>query len=346
LKEVLMKKPDYKWLVVIVVVFNSFLQYIDMTIVNTALPTIGRFFRSGSSETAWVVTAYLLSFAMLIPVSGWLGDRYGTKRTFVAGLAFFVLGSLLCGLAGGLDYLVVFRIVQGIGAGIMAPVSTTMLYRVFPPEERSRVTAFIVVPTIIAPAIGPIVGGYLVQYVAWQGIFWINVPLGMIGLGVAVAALKEQVQRVEGRFDLPGFLLGTLGVGALIYALQQAGRQGGADSRVIGAAVGGGILVAAFAALELRREHPMANLRLFEDRLFSAGTASVFFVQALFIGGVFILPFFFQLEKGLSPFDSGLITFPTALGVGMAVPFAARSYHSVGPRRLLIASMILSSSPF
>ncbi len=336
------RRLEYRWIVVIVVVFNSFMQYMDSTIVNVGLPTIGGFFRASSTTMGWTVTGYLLSLAMLIPLSGWMGDRIGTKGTFLLGLVTFALGSGLCATSWSAETLILFRVLQGAGAGLLTPVGTTMLYRVFPPEERAKVTALIAVPTVIAPALGPVVGGYLVQYVGWTWIFLVNLPFAILGILMAGIGLREDVQNREGRFDAVGFLTGSAGVGAVIYALQEVGLRGLGDDSVGLAAGAGAVLLALFVARELTTREPMVALRLFADRLFAAGTIAMFFVQALFVGGIFLLPFLLQSEKGLSPFHSGLVAFPVAIGVGMAVPLAARWYRRVGPRRLLLASMFLS----
>lgn len=279
------KTVGYKWLVAIVVTFNSFMFYMDATIVNVALPTVGSLFHASTTTTGWIVTGYLLSLAMVIPVSGWLGDRYGAKRIFLLGLALFTAGSALCALAWNVEALVVFRIVQGVGAGVLSPVGSAMLYRAFPPEERARVAAFVVVPTVIAPTIGPIVGGYLVQYAGWSWIFLLNLPFGIVGIIMAAAVLKEQVQRSSGPFDVPGFVAGTVAVGALIYALQEVGRRGVRDPRVEVAVGAGMTALILFVILELRGAYPMLNVKLFADRLFASGTATSFFVQMLFVWG-------------------------------------------------------------
>ena len=336
------KSIEYKWLVAIVVTFNSFMFYMDATIVNVALPTIGSVFRASTTTTGWAVTGYLLSLAMVIPVSGWLGDRYGTKRIFILGLALFTSGSLLCALSSSIEALILFRVVQGVGAGILSPVGSAMLYRAFPPEERARVAAFVVVPTVIAPTLGPVVGGFLVQYAGWSWIFLLNLPFGVAGIVMAVAILREQKQRSAGLFDVRGFVAGMIAVGALIYALQEVGQRGLRDPSVEVATGVGAVALLLFITLELRSVHPMLNVRLFADRLLAGGTATSFFVQMLFVGSIFLLPFLLQSEKGLSPFGSGLVTFPIAVGVGMAAPLASRWYRIVGPRRLLLAAMLMS----
>lgn len=340
---------EYKWLVAIVVTFNSFMFYMDATIVNVALPTIGVVLRASTTTMGWTVTGYLLTLAMTIPLSGWLGDRYGTKRIFVFGLMVFTAASVLCAAAGTVEALILFRLLQGVGAGILSPVGSAMLYRAFPPQERAKAAAFVVVPTVIAPTLGPIVGGYLVQYAGWRWIFLLNLPFGVLGAILAIVTLREAAQRTPGSFDLPGFLAGTTAVGALVFALQEIGRRGLSDPPVVVAGAAGLAALFLFITLELRSARPMLNLRLFSDRLFTGGAVTSFFVQMLFVGSIFLLPFLLQSEMGLPPFDSGLVSFPIAIGVGMAVPFASRWYRSVGPRRLLLAAMalsIVSSSSF
>ena len=333
---------DYKWIVAIVVVFNSFMQYMDATIVNVALPTIGVFFHASATTAAWTTTAYLLSFAMIIPVSGWMGDRFGTKQIFIAGLVLFTLSSVLCALSSSIGSLVAFRVLQGAGAGALSPVGTAMLYRVFGPTERARVAAFVAVPTVVAPTVGPILGGWLVQTAGWIWIFTVNVPVGIIGVVMAAVLLRERVQPGEGSFDGLGFATATLGVGALVYGLQELGQRGLSSPSVLVAIVGGAMILVIFVTVELRIDHPMVNLRLFTDRLFTSGNVTQLFVQALFMGNIFLLPFLLQSQKGLPPLASGLVSFPVAVGVGMAVPLAARWYRAIGPWRLLLASMGLS----
>ncbi|MFN8558344.1 MAG: MDR family MFS transporter [Dehalococcoidia bacterium] len=338
-----MKRIEYKWLVALVFVFGLFMELLDMTITNVALPTLAREFNATTSGIEWVVTGYLLSLAVFIPISGWAGDRFGTKRTFMFALFVFTVSSTLCALAWSIESLIAFRALQGVGGGMLTPVGTTMLFRAFPPRERARASAVLVLPTVVAPASGPILGGYLVEFHSWHWIFLINIPIGLAGLVVAALALREQREPNPGRLDLLGFLLAAPGLAAVIYALGEAGRRGFADARVLGFGLGGLALLAAFVLVELRAAKPMIDIRLFQNRLFSSSLFAQVVAFAGFSGALFLLPLMLQAERGLGPLQSGLTTFPQAIGVFVMAPLSARLYPKVGPRRMTMAGLFISA---
>ena len=338
-----MARLEYKWIVAIVFVFGLFMELLDMTITNVALPVLGATFHAGTTGIEWIVTGYLLSLAVFIPVSGWVGDRFGTKRTFMFALVTFTLASILCSLSWSIESLIAFRVLQGIGGGMLTPVGTTMMFRAFPQNERARVSALIAIPTIVAPASGPIIGGYLVEYHSWQSIFLINVPIGLIALVVAGMFLKEHRELNAGRLDVPGFVFGAAGLASLIYALSQAGSRGFGNLVVSGFGILGLALLTIFVFAELRAARPMIDVRLFRYRLFSSGNGVLFFSSAAFGGVIFLLPLLLQAERGLSPLHSGLTTFPQAIGVMITATLSGKLYNTVGPRRLMITGMTLSA---
>jgi EmrB/QacA subfamily drug resistance transporter len=338
-----MARLEYKWIVAIVFVFGLFMELLDMTITNVALPVLANSFHASTTGIQWIITGYLLSLAVFIPLSGWVGDRFGTKRTFMYALITFTLASLLCSFAWSIGSLIAFRVIQGVGGGMLTPVGTAMMFRAFPVNERARVSTLITIPAVVAPACGPIIGGYLVEYHSWQSIFWINVPIGLIALAVAGLGLKEERQPTAGRLDIPGFILGAAGLASLIYALSEAGSRGFGNLIVSGFGAIGLTLLTAFVIAELRTAQPMIDIRLFRYRLFTAGNGVMFFSSAGFGGLLFLLPLLLQAERGLTPLQSGLITFPQALGVMITATVAGKLYNSVGPRRLMITGMILSA---
>jgi EmrB/QacA subfamily drug resistance transporter len=331
-----MRRLEYKYIVGAVFVFGLFMDLLDMTIVNVALPTFAKDFDASTTTIEWVVTAYLLSLAVFIPVSGWAGDRFGTKRTFLFALSVFTLGSLLCSLAWNIETLIAFRVLQGVGGGMLTPVGTAMLFRAFPPAERAAAAALLAIPTAVAPATGPVLGGYLVEYQSWEWIFWINIPVGLAGLVVAGLFLREEKQANPGRLDVPGFALSASGLAAMMYALAEAGSRGFDDTRVLASGLPGLALLALFCIVELRTDEPLIDIRLLGDKLFRAANTVQFAGFAGYAGALFLLPLLLQAEMGFSPLESGLITFPQAIGVAMMVLPVNRLYRRVGPRRLVM----------
>jgi len=333
----------YKWLVAAVYVLGIFMNLLDLTITNVALPVMARAFGVSAPSIAWVATSYLLSVAVCIPVSGWVGDRFGTKRAFVFALAVFTLGSLLCGIVNSLGLLIACRVLQRIGGGLMTPVGAAMVFRAFPLAERARVSALITIPAVVAPALGPVVGGALVQYWTWHVIFLINVPIGVIGLIVAIIGLQEYRVAGTAALDVPGFVLAAGGLACLIYALGAVGPRGIGDGRVLLFGLTGIAALVGFVLVERHVPSPMIDLGLYRDRLFTAGNLTTFLVNGAFFGTGFLLPQFLQTARGLSPLTSGLTTFPTAIGIMIVAPLIGRLYPVIGPRRLVMTGALLAA---
>jgi EmrB/QacA subfamily drug resistance transporter len=310
---------------------------LDMTIITVAVPTLAQEFSASTTTIEWVVTGYLLSLAVFIPISGWLGDRFGTKRTFMAALSIFLGGSVLCGFAWDIDSLIAFRVVQGIGGGMLTPVGMAMLFRAFPPAERAAAAAVLAIPITVAPALGPLLGGYLVDYQDWRWIFFINIPFGIVALVASALVLREEKQESAGRLDVPGFALSGIGLVAVVYALAEAGLHGFDSARVLVFGLGGLATLALFTLVELRTAQPMIDVRLLRDKLFGASNFVMVVGNASIMGVFFVLPIFLQTQKGLDAFTVGLVTFPMAVGVALMAPFAAKLYPKIGPRRMMIA---------
>ncbi|MEO8456461.1 MAG: MDR family MFS transporter, partial [Chloroflexota bacterium] len=318
-----------------------FMDLLDMTIVNVAIPELARIHEATTTQVQWVVTGYLLSLAVFIPISGWLGDRFGTKRIFMTALFLFTAASLGCGLSWSLESLIAFRVLQGVGGGMLTPVGTAMLFRAFPPHERAKASSILMIPMVVAPASGPVLGGYLVEYVDWRWIFLINIPVGVLGFIFAGLFLKEEKQSAPGRLDVPGLLLAAAGFASLMYALAEAGSNGFGSAKVLGFGAAGAALIIAFTIVELRTKEPMIQMRLFKNKLFAATNVVQMIGFAGLMGGLFLLPLMLQspATKNLGAFDSGLATFPQAIGVVMMVQFAGRIYGRLGPRRMLMIGL-------
>jgi EmrB/QacA subfamily drug resistance transporter len=331
----------YKYIVAAAFLFGLFMDLMDLTIVNVALPTLGREFHVGNASLEWIVTGYLLSLAIWIPASGWIGDRFGTKKTFLFALGAFTLGSALCGLAQSNDQLIAFRILQGVGGGMMTPVGTAMLFRAFPPQERARAALILTIPTVVAPAVGPILGGWLVDSVSWRWIFFVNLPIGLVGFLFSALFLEEHTEETAGSFDAWGFVLSGVGLASILYALSRGPEDGWAAPNVLVTGIGGILSFIALVAVELRKREPMLHLRLFTDRMFRTANIVFFAAMGSLIGVLFLLPLFLQQLRGFSAIETGLILFPQAIGVIVFAQISGRLYPIVGPRRLLATALAL-----
>ena len=280
-----------------------------------------------------------MSLAVFIPASGWLGDRFGTKRVLLTAIVIFTGASVLCGLAQSLTQLVLFRILQGVGGGMLTPVGMAMLFRTFPPHERIRASRILVTPTALAPALGPVVGGLLVTELSWRWVFYVNVPIGLFALAFGFLALDEHREPDPGRFDLPGFILAGAGLASVMYAVSEGAFRGWGSTSIVVSGLVGAALLAVMVVVELRQDQPMVDLRLFTDRLFRTTTLVFFVAVSAFLGTLFVVALFFQDGLGASPLLSGLSTFPEALGVMLGAQVATRIYPRIGPRRIIAAGL-------
>ncbi len=319
----------------VVFVAAMFMSIMDGTIVNVALPALSRQFNAAGTSIDAVVVGYLVSLAIIIPASGWLGDRIGTKRVFLAALALFTLSSALCGLATSLPMLIGFRVLQGIGGGALTPVGTAILYRTFPPEERVQVSRILNIPTVLAPATGPVLGGLLIVKFSWHWVFYVNVPIGIAAFLFGLLFLHEYRDKATGSFDVPGFLLAGIGLSLAMYALSEGPALGWTSPGILGSGIIGLAMLVVFVFVELRAERPMLNLRLFNNRAFRTCNLISLFSGAGFLGLLYAAPLFLQEARGVSALTSGLTTFPEAVGVMVATQIAARLYPDIGPRRLI-----------
>ncbi len=323
----------------IVFIAAMFMSIIDTTIVNVALPSLSRDFNVVGTSIDAVVVGYLVSLAIVIPASGWLGDRFGTKRVFLGALALFTIASALCGLSTSLPMLIGFRVLQGFGGGALTPVGTALLYRTFSPSERVQVSRILNIPIVLAPASGPVIGGLLIDKLSWHWVFYVNVPVGIAAFLFGLLFLQEHIERTVGSFDLPGFLLAGFGLALTMYALSEGSSYGWTSFSILTCLVIGLIGLAIFVFVELRSTHPILDLRLFSNRVFRTGNLISFFSTAGFLGLLYVVPLFLQQARGVSALESGLTTFPEAIGVLVATQIATRLYPGVGPRRLIAGGL-------
>ncbi len=346
----LINRVPYKYWVATVFTFGLFMTLMDSTVVNVAIPDLSREFHARTSSVEWTVTGYLLSLAVCIPAAGFLSDRFGTKRLMLGSIGVFVAASALCGTAGSLEQLVIFRLLQGVGGGVMTPVGTAMLGRAFPGAERAKASAIVSVPVMLAPMVGPVIGGYLVEYVSWRWIFFVNVPVGIVGLLIGLKTLEEHREAYAAKgFDVWGFITGSGSAALVLYALSQAATHGWTSGIVLGCGLSGLALGVAFVLIETKFWPPLIDMSLFKQHLFAIGNTSLVMTFAVSTGFLFILTLFLQELQGRSPLEAGLIQAPSAISSAIFMPIAGRLYPRIGAKRMLMIGAplgILAYVPF
>jgi EmrB/QacA subfamily drug resistance transporter len=315
-----------------VVVVGMFMAILDTSIVNVATPAVSREFGATTDRVQWIATAYNLVLGVVVPASGWLGDRYGLDRIYVIGLVTFALGSALCGLAWSLDALILFRILQAVGGGVLPAVTMAMVYRLVPRDRIGAAMGLYGLGVLFAPAVGPTLGGYLVEYVNWRLIFTINVPVGAVGLVLALMVLPRFERRAGERFDLAGFVTVAGGLFALLLALSEGQSWGWTSYRVLLLIAAGLLSLAVFTVVELSVEQPLIDLRLLRDSTFVTSTVIVAVLSIGLFAGFFYVPLFIQEGQGLGALQAGLMLMPEALVMGLMMPLSGRLYDRVGAR--------------
>jgi EmrB/QacA subfamily drug resistance transporter len=335
----------YKWIVAMVVILGVFMSILDQTIVNIAIPRLQTAFGADIHSVQWVLTAYILTQGVVTPTAAFFSETFGIKRFYIISLAAFTIGSALCGIAWSLPVLILFRILQGAGGAALFPLSITLLFREFPPQERGTAMGFFGIPALLAPAIGPTFGGYLVTYAGWQLIFYINVPVGIVAVILCSLFLREYRPEARPSFDIPGFIFAAAGLACVLYALSDASTDGWGSTQVIGFMSLGLILLAIFVAIELiianRGGYPLLDLRLFANGPFRAGNIANLFVTFSLFGGIFLFPIYLQNLRGLSAFQAGVLLLPQALASMVSVIIGGRLVDRIGVRAVMIPGLIL-----
>nr|WP_277875656.1 MULTISPECIES: DHA2 family efflux MFS transporter permease subunit [Streptomyces] len=332
--------------VVIVYTAAMCMNGLDSTIVGPALLTIARDFGEPVSAANTVEVAFLVALAVALPVAGWLGDRFGTKRVFLGSLAVFTAASAACGLSQGLTALVLARVVQGIAGGLLTPVGMTLLFRAFPPHERMKLSKVLIVPTALMPALGPPLGGFLTEHFSWHWLFFVNVPIGAAAVLLGMVGLREHKENAEGGFDLTGFLLATPALGLLTYALGFGPAHGWTSPSVAVAGPLGLALLVAGCVHQLRAKNPLLELRLLADKVFASASVLALLTSAGLMGVLFAFPLLYQAALGASALDAGLSVFPEALGLMLASQVADRLMPKLGPRLLAVPALLLATGVF
>jgi EmrB/QacA subfamily drug resistance transporter len=324
-----------------VVALGSTASILSSTVVNVAVPALQSTFHSSITDVQWILTAYLLGLAAVIPISGYVSDRFGTKRVYLVTLVAFTLASGLCGLAWNLQSEIAFRVIQGLAGGMVMPVGMTIIMRMAPPEERGRLMSVLGIPMMLAPALGPTVGGWLIQVFDWRWVFWVNLPAGILALVLGFFLLEAgRMPWVARKLDVVGLFLATPGVTLIIYGLTQASLHGWGSWQGLVPLFGGLLLVVGFVGWELRQEHPLLDMRVFRDAGFTASmVVGVIMASALF-GAVFLIPVFMQEVQGKDTLQAGLLLAPQGLAAAAAMTISGTLSDRFGARPVVFTGLI------
>jgi EmrB/QacA subfamily drug resistance transporter len=330
------------WLApVLVALIGAFMAILDTSIVNVAIPTIMTVFNAQTEAVQWVSTVYMLALGVVVPFSGWLGDRFGFKRLYILSMIVFVAGSLLCSASWSLNSLIFARVLQAAGGGMIMPTTMAMVFRMVPRDKFGMAMGVFGIALLVAPAIGPTLGGYLVEYVDWRWIFTINLPVGVIGVLLSLFVLPEFQSKHPGKLDIAGGAASAVGLFCLLLALSKGSDWGwGAEPTVLLLTISLFAFVL-FVYIELTSENPLLDLRVFKYRSFAMANLIVAVTNIVMFSMLFFLPLFLQTFRGLGAMQTGLLMMPGALLSAVLMPVVGRLFDKVGPRPLAIAGILL-----
>jgi EmrB/QacA subfamily drug resistance transporter len=333
--------------IAIVVIIGAIMSILDTTIVNVALETLRVDLHAPLSTIQWVATGYLLALAAVIPLTGWMAERFGPRRIWMTAVSGFVVTSALCGLAWSAESLILFRVLQGLAGGMIMPVGMITLAQAAGPERMGRVMSVVGVPMLLAPVLGPVLGGVLVEHLSWRWIFYVNLPVGIIGLVLAARLLPQE--RAVGRhgdalppLDWRGLLLLPPGVAAVVFGLSEVGAHGSFSSVTAWLPiVVGAVLVTCFVVHALHVRFPLVAVPLLRERGFAAATTTVFLLGAALFGSMILLPLYYQVARGQSPLEAGLLVAPQGIGAALGMNVGGRLTDRVGAGRVVPFGLLL-----
>jgi EmrB/QacA subfamily drug resistance transporter len=341
MRERLVTPENKQWWTLAAVAFGLFMIMLDNTVVNVALPSIQRDLQADLSELEWIVTGYALTFASLMLVGGKVADAYGRRLIFVVGIVVFTVASFLCGVADSSEMLIGARVLQGAGAALMNPATLSIIAATFPPRERGTAIGIWAGTSALALAIGPLVGGLITEHLDWSWIFFVNIPIGVLGIVASYLFIDESRDETHTSLDLPGLVTSGVGLFALTYALIEANTYGWTSARIVGAFVLAAVLLVSFVVLERRRRDPMLPLDLFRSGTYTGSNLVVLLVALAMFGVFFFVSLYMQNVLGYSAVQAGAAFLPMTILIILVAPIAGKTSDRVGSRGLMTVGMVL-----
>jgi len=333
---------SYKWLALFVVVIGTFMVMLDSSIVNIAIPKMMNVFGSDLDAIKWILTGYTLTMGAVVPVTGFLSDTFGVKKLFIFALGLFTLGSFLCGFAWSTNTMVVFRVIQAVGGGAIMPVGMSYIMQMFPVSERGTALGFWGIAAMAAPAIGPTLGGYIIQFMDWRFIFYVNVPIGIVGVIFATILLREtSLKPYKGNFDYIGFFSSIAGIVSLLYVLGEGNTIDWGNVKFPLLLAFGCFSLLIFVVNELMHPEPLLDLRVFKIYDFTLGQLITGITTLAMMGGVYVLPLFLQSLRGYTAMETGLILFPSAIASGLMMPISGALFDKYGAKVVTAPGLII-----
>ncbi|ORB87556.1 MFS transporter [Mycobacterium kansasii] len=332
------------WWIAGVCVLGSFMNLLDTTVVTVAQHTFVATFGSTQAVVSWTITGYTLALAAVIPIAGWAADRFGTKRMFIGSVVAFTLGSLLCAVAPNITVLIVSRVLQGLGGGLLTTLTLTIVNREAGPKRVGRVMAVLGIPVVLAPAFGPVLGGWLIDSYSWQWIFWINLPVGVVAVGLAAIVLPDDDSSPSESFDIIGMLLLSPGLPALLYGMSEIPLRGTVADGHVGIPLAVGmVLIVGFVFHALHRsDKSLIDLRLLTNRAFTLTNVAMFFYIASTFGAGVLFPSYFQQLLNQTPLQAGVSVVPRGIGAAVSMPWAGTLMDRRGARGVLVIGVALN----
>lgn len=329
--------------IVAALLIGAFVAFLNQTLMNVALPKIMEDLAINANKAQWLTTGYMLVNGVLIPVTAYLIAKFSTRQIFITAMTLFTIGTLVCGLSPTFTILMVGRVIQAAGAGILMPLMTVVFLTIFPIEKRGQAMGTMGIAMILAPAIGPTLSGYVVEHYSWRLLFYIILPFSIIATAIGIAFVKNVTRQSRPKLDYPGVILSTLGFGSLLYGFSDAGTDGWGSAIVIGCLVVGAISLILFVIRQLTTDHPLLEFRIFKYNMYSLTTIINMLVTMAMFAGMILLPIFLQNIRGFSPIESGLLMMPGAILMGIMSPITGRIFDKVGARWLSVAGLAITA---
>ena len=341
---------SYKWLVLFNVMLTTFMAVLDSTVVNTGLPVIMGTLGASMNSAEWILTGYMLSMATILPAAGWLSDRFGYKRLFIFSLVVFTIGSFMCGNSTAIGELVFWRIFPGIGGGLLMPVGMAVVTTVFPVEQRGMALGFWAIASAASVSFGPLIGGYLVDNLNWNYIFFVNIPIGVFSIIYTMIVQQEYKTGIRQKFDIPGFVTSAIFLPVFLYGLSEVtsstNTRGWSSPLVLGCMWVAAVSFVLFIYTELTVKNPMINLKIFKDHNFSLANLIVFIFGVGMFGSTFLIPLYMQDSLGYSAYQTGLFFLPVGFLQAVASPLAGNAARWVNPKVVIVLGLLLLCSSF